>query len=379
VPLIEDTIARIVPADADLHAAAQRHLDSQTKPQGSLGRLEELAARLVAMTRRDPPVVADRRLFVFSADHGVVAEGVSAYPAEVTPQMTLNFLAGGAAVNALANHVGVSVTVVDIGVDYDFAKRGSGVVSEGEATATTPTQSPETTPDPLFARLAHRKVAHGTANMARGPAMTAEQARQSIETGIDLAAAAIDDGADILAIGEMGIGNTTAATAVLAALTGLDPEGITGRGTGIDDERLAHKTAVIRRALEINRPDADDALDVLAKVGGFEIGGMAGVVLAAAAGRRPVVADGFISSAGALVALRLCPTAADYLICSHRSVEPGHAAMLEALGGDPLLDLGMRLGEGTGACLAIDLVAAAVRCYTDMATFDSAGVARKSE
>lgn len=349
--LIDRTIARIVPADESLREVAQRHLDNQTKPQGSLGRLEELAAGLVAMTRRNPPVVADKRLFVFSADHGVVAEGVSAYPAAVTPQMTLNFLAGGAAVNALARHAGVDVTVVDIGVNHDFQSAPGLVV---------------------------RKIAPGTNNMAKGPAMSRDQAVRSVEVGIELAAAAIEAGADVLAIGEMGIGNTTPATAVLAALTGLDPAGITGRGTGLDDAQLAHKVEVIRRALEVNRPNAADPLDVLAKVGGFELGGMAGVVLAAAAGRRPVVADGFISSAGALVALRLCPTATDYLVCSHRSAEPGHAAMLAALGGWPLLDLGMRLGEGTGACLAIGILEAAARCYAEMATFDSAGVSRRT-
>jgi nicotinate-nucleotide--dimethylbenzimidazole phosphoribosyltransferase len=349
--LIDETIRRIVPADAACRAAAERRLDNQTKPQGSLGRLEEIVARLVAMTRRDPPVINDKRLFIFSADHGVAAEGVSAYPAAVTPQMTLNFLAGGAAVNALARHAGVRVTVVDIGVNYEFTSAPGLVV---------------------------RKIARGTANMAKGPAMSRDQAVRAVETGIDLASHALADGADLLAIGEMGIGNTTAATAVLAGLTGLDPAGLTGRGTGLDDRQLARKVDVIRRALAVNRPQADDPRDVLGQVGGFELGGMAGVVLAAAAGQRPVVADGFIASAAAFIALRLAPAAADYLIWSHRSVEPGHAALLEAAGARPLLDLGLRLGEGTGACLAVSLIEAAVRCYTEMATFDSAGVSRKS-
>jgi len=392
VSVIAETADRVLPADASLLATARRHLDNLTKPRGSLGRLEDLAARLVAITRRDPPVVRDKRLFVFSADHGVTAEGVSAYPAEVTPQMTLNFLAGGAAVNALARWADVRVTVVDIGVagDFDAAQvapaaepRPSPQPSPWEGEGAAPHPSPlggegrgrdET---PQVPSLVVRKIAHGTANMATGPAMSHEQAERAIEIGIDLARESIAAGADLLAIGEMGIGNTTAATTVLAALTGADPAGITGRGTGIDDDQLAHKVEVIRRALAVNQPTADDPLDVLATVGGFELGGMAGVVLAGAAGQRPVVVDGFIAAAAALIAVRLCPPAADYLILSHRSAEAGAAAMLDALGGEALLDLGMRLGEGTGACLAIGLIDAAVRCYTDMATFDSAAVSRR--
>jgi len=392
VSVIAETADRVLPADASLLAAARRHLDNLTKPRGSLGRLEDLAARLVAMTRRDPPVVRDKRLFVFSADHGVTAEGVSAYPAEVTPQMTLNFLAGGAAVNALARWASVQVTVVDIGVagDFDAAQPPSAAKPrpspqpspwEGEGAAPHPSplggEGRARGEAPQVPSLVVRKIAHGTANMATGPAMSHEQAERAIEIGIDLARESIAAGADLLAIGEMGIGNTTAATAVLAALTGADPAGITGRGTGIDDDQLAHKVEVIRRALAVNQPTADDPLDVLAKVGGFELGGMAGVVLAGAAGQRPVVVDGFIAAAAALIAVRLCPPAADYLILSHRSAEAGAAAMLDALGGEALLDFGMRLGEGTGACLAIGLIDAAVRCYTDMATFDSAAVSRK--
>ena len=371
--LLADTVARVMPADAAFLDRARRRLDNLTKPPGSLGRLEDLAARLVAVTRRDPPRLRDRRLFIFSADHGVAAEGVSAYPAEVTPQMTLNFLAGGAAVNALAKLAGLKVTVVDIGVNYEFQPTPAPAGSSGsDGTGTGPTGA---TP-----RLVVRKIAPGTANMARGPAMSLEEARRAVEVGIELALEAAAAGADLLAVGEMGIGNTTAATALAAALTGIEPAVLTGRGTGIDERRLAHKIEVVRRALAVNRPSPDDPIDCLAKVGGFELGGMAGVILAGSAERRPVVVDGFIATAAALLAVRLAPLSADCLFLSHKSAERGAAAVIEALGaGEPLLDLGMRLGEGTGACLAVCLIDGALRCYSEMATFEEARVARASE
>jgi len=327
-------------------AAAQRHLDTLTKPPGSLGRLEELAVRLAALTGRAPRVTAPV-IFTFAADHGVVAEGVSAYPQSVTAQMVENFLRGGAAVNVLARQAGARVVVADFGV-------------------ATPLGAPE----PLVVR----RIAAGTRNMAHGPAMSRAQAIAALEAGAALAEAAIDDGADLVGTGEMGIGNTTAASAITAAITGADADLVTGRGTGVDDEGRRRKVAVVRRALEVNRPRASDGLDVLAAVGGFEIAGLAGVILAGSARRVPVAIDGFIAGAAALVAVTLAPAARHALFASHRSAEPGHAVALAHLGLVPYLDLEMRLGEGTGAALFIHLVRAAAAIYGEMATFKSAGV-----
>ena len=327
-------------------AAAQRHLDTLTKPPGSLGRLEELAVRLAALTGRAPRVTAPV-ILTFAADHGVVAEGVSAYPQSVTAQMVENFLRGGAAVNVLARQAGARVVVADFGV-------------------ATPLGAPE----PLVVR----RIAAGTHNMAHGPAMSRAQAIAALEAGAALAEAAIDDGADLVGTGEMGIGNTTAASAITAAITGADADLVTGRGTGVDDEGRRRKVAVVRRALEVNRPRASDGLDVLAAVGGFEIAGLAGVILAGSARRVPVAIDGFIAGAAALVAVTLAPAARHALFASHRSAEPGHAVALAHLGLVPYLDLEMRLGEGTGAALFIHLVRAAAAIYGEMATFKSAGV-----
>lgn len=335
---------------ADGLAEAQRHLDSLTKPPRSLGRLEEIAARL-AVLRGGAPRVERPVIFTFAADHGVVAEGVSAYPQVVTAQMVENFLRGGAAVNVLARQAGARVVVADFGV------------------ATPIGSSPELVACPL---------GPGTANMAVGPAMSREQAVAAIEMGARLAEAELDAGVDFLATGEMGIGNTTAASAITAAITGLAPERVTGRGTGVDDAALARKVHVVRRALEVNVPDPRDGLDVLAKVGGFEIAGMVGVILAGAARRVPVALDGFISGAAALVAVTLAPEARHALFASHRSVEPGHAAILAHLGLAPYLDLEMRLGEGTGAALFIHLARAAALIWNEMATFKSAGVSDRS-
>ena len=338
----------ITPPPAGGLAEAQRHLDSLTKPPGSLGRLEEIAARLAALAGGAPRVERPH-IFTFAADHGVVAEGVSAYPQIVTVQMVETFLRGGAAVNVLARQAEARVIVADFGV---------------------------ANPIPGSPGLHSCPIAPGTANLARGPAMTRAQALQALETGARLAEQALDAGADLLATGEMGIGNTTAASAIAAAITGAGPERVTGRGTGVDDATLARKVDVVRRALAVNVPDARDGLDVLAKVGGFEIAGLVGVILAGAARRVPVVLDGFISGAAALVAVTLAPDARHALFASHRSAEPGHAVMLEHLGLTPYLDLALRLGEGTGAALFIHLARAAARIWREMATFKSAGVSQ---
>ena len=327
-------------------ADAQRHLDALTKPPGSLGRLEELAVRLAGLTGR-PPRVAGPVIFTFAADHGVVAEGVSAYPQSVTAQMVENFLRGGAAVNVLARQVGARVVVADFGVAMPLA-------------------APAT--------LVQRRIGPGTRNMAVGPAMTREQAVEAVEAGAALAEEAIAAGADLLGTGEMGIGNTTAASAITAAVTGAPADTVTGRGTGVDDAGRARKVAVVRRALEVNAPDAGDGLDVLAKVGGFEIAGLAGVILAGATHRVPVVLDGFIAGAAALAAIVLAPLARHALFAAHRSAEPGHALVLRHLGLEPYLALDMRLGEGTGAALFVPLARAAAAIYAEMATFKSAGV-----
>lgn len=332
--------------DAAAEAAAHRHLDTLTKPPGSLGRLEDLAARLVAITGA-PPRVEQPVIFTFAADHGVAAEGVSAYPQSVTAQMVENFLGGGAAVNVLARQAGARVIVADFGVATPL--RGA-------------------------AALVPRSFGAGTANIARGPAMTRGQAIAAIEAGAALAETAVDAGADLLATGDMGIGNTTAASAITAAITGANPADVTGRGTGLDDGAWRRKVQVVRRALAVNQPDPADGVDVLAKVGGFEIGGLAGIILAGAARRVPVALDGFIAGAAALVAVAIAPSARGTLFAAHRSAEPGHSAALVHLGLVPYLDLGLRLGEGTGAALFVHLARAAARIYGEMATFKSAGV-----
>jgi nicotinate-nucleotide--dimethylbenzimidazole phosphoribosyltransferase len=289
-----------------------------------------------------------------AGDHGVAAEGVSAYPSEVTAQMVLNFLAGGAGINVLARHVGARVVVVDCGVASDIGS-------------------------PAVAGLVVKKVAKGTRNMAQGPAMTRAQAVRSLEVGVDVLEEELPRGIDICGVGDMGIANTTPSSAIVSVLAGRDPAEVTGRGTGITDEAWLNKVRVVRRALEVNKPDPGDPLDVLAKVGGFEIGGIAGLCLAAASHRIPVVIDGFISTAGAMIACAIEPKVKGYLIAAHRSVEPGHQVMLEWLGTSPLLDLGMRLGEGTGAALGISLVEAGVRILNEMASFDEAGVSRRTD
>lgn len=344
---LKETLERIYEPHYSLGEKVQARLDNLTKPRGSLGRLEELAKQVVIITGRERPRVERKVILTLAGDHGVVEEGVSAFPKEVTPQMVLNFLRGGAGINVLSRHTGCRVVVVDIGVDYDFGDMPG---------------------------LVRRKVGRGTKNMAKGPAMTPGEAVSAIETGISLAGEMAKEGVDIIGTGDMGIGNTTPSSAIVAAITGEAVARVTGRGTGIDGQSLARKVQVIERALEVNRPNPKDGLDVLSKVGGFEIGGIAGIILGAASHRLPVVIDGFISGAGALIAYLLQPRVKDYLIASHCSAEQGHMVVLDFLGLNPLLDLDLRLGEGTGAALGISLVEAAVKVLNDMATFGEAGV-----
>ena len=331
----------------DVRTRAQARLDSLTKPVGSLGRLEELAVHYLGIIGKVAAPRLDPVVFTLAADHGVTAEGVSAYPQSVTAQMVKNFVHGGAGVNVLARHAGASLCLVDMGVAADLSE---------------------------YAGLLNHKIAFGTRNFLREPAMSREQALQSIQIGTDLAKAACADGKNLLAVGEMGIGNTTASAAIVSVLTGQRVEQVTGRGTGVDDQHLKQKMSVIEQALALHQPSPSDGLDVLTKVGGFEIGGMVGLMLGAAACHVPVVLDGFITGASALIAVALEPKCREYLMASHMSEEPGHRIVLDHLGLDPLLDLRMRLGEGTGACLAVTLIHAALRLYSEMATFEEARV-----
>jgi nicotinate-nucleotide--dimethylbenzimidazole phosphoribosyltransferase len=350
--------------------AARRHLDSLTKPPGSLGRLEELAVRLAVLCggapRVETPVV-----FVFAGDHGVVVEGVSAYPQTVTAQMVENFVAGGAAINVLARQAGARVVIADFGVAGPLQMAPAVHIDLGGLGGRPePPNSSEKGPEPPN----FKRIGPGTANMAIGPAMSQAQAIAAIEAGAVLAADAAATGADLFATGEMGIGNTTAASAITAAITGASPERVTGRGTGVDDATWRHKVDVVGRALAVNHPDPADGLAVLAALGGFEIAGLVGVILAGAARRVPVALDGFIATSAALIAVTLAPAARHALFAAHRSAEPGHTIALAHLGLEPYLDLGLRLGEGTGAALFIHLARAAARIYGEMATFKSAGV-----
>ncbi|MCX8062496.1 MAG: nicotinate-nucleotide--dimethylbenzimidazole phosphoribosyltransferase [Anaerolineales bacterium] len=347
---LNELIQTIQPLDEKAMAQAQARQNRLTKPPGSLGRLEALSIQVAGITGQMPPQVGKKVVFVMAGDHGVTEEGVSAYPSEVTAQMVLNFLRGGAAINVLARHVGAKVVVVDIGVKGTLDAQPN---------------------------LVSAKIAPGTQNMAKGPAMSPEQALQAILTGYKLASAEIEGGAQMLATGDMGIGNTTPSAAIAAAITGKAPSLCVGRGTGVDESGLLRKISAVERALAVNQPNSEDGLDVLAKVGGFEIGGLVGVILAGAAHRRPVVVDGFISTAAAMIAVRLAPLVRPYLIAAHRSKEQGHTIMLEWLGLEPVFDLEMRLGEGTGAVLAMSVVEAACKILAEMATFDEAGVSEK--
>jgi nicotinate-nucleotide--dimethylbenzimidazole phosphoribosyltransferase len=338
-------VASIAPVDGRARAAAQLELDNKTKPRGSLGRLEELAAGLAAIQRTATIEPVRAAIVVAAGDHGVAAEGVSAYPQEVTGQMLANFVAGGAAISVLARVVGAELVVVDAGVVEPY-------------------------PHP---RIRDLRVGAGTANAAETAAMSLEQAEEAIHRGADLAEELVADGVNVVALGDMGIGNTTSAAAVSCALLGHEPVDMCGAGTGLDAVGIAHKAAVVERMLERNRR-SDDPLQVLATVGGFEIGVLVGVALGAAAGGAAVLLDGFITGAAALVAARLAPEARGYFIASHVSPERGHAAILDALELEPLLDLRLRLGEGSGTALALPLLSAACAILAEMATFEAAGV-----
>ncbi|MGH9827955.1 MAG: nicotinate-nucleotide--dimethylbenzimidazole phosphoribosyltransferase [Blastocatellia bacterium] len=344
---IEEALSQVKPIDNELLSAARSLQLRLTKPPGSLGRLEEIGNRLAAIRGTLKPRIARKRIYVVAADHGVATEGVSAYPQEVTRQMVLNFLRGGAAVNVFARHVGAEVRIVDAGVNYDFPQDDSLIV---------------------------KKTLWATRNMARGPAMSRTDAAAAVVSGIELAREAALSGVDLLGIGEMGIGNTTAASAITSVLGSRPVPEVTGRGTGIDRESLAHKVTVIERAIKVNTPDPNDPIDVLSKVGGAEIGVMAGLAVGAAAQCIPLVADGFISTAAAALAVRLCPRMSDYLFIAHLSEEPGHRSLIGLLEQYPILDLGLRLGEGTGAALAMSIIEAAAKIMSEMATFESAGV-----
>lgn len=346
-----ESLASLPSLSPEWRARAVAHLNDLTKPLGSLGRLEDIAARLVAIREEERPRCAKKVIFTMAADHGVTDEGVSAYPKAVTRQMVLNFLAGGAAINVLARHGGIDVVVVDIGIDGDMGE---------------------------VAGLLSAKVARGTSNMARGPAMSEAELLSALGLGIELAAWAEKQGHTLIGTGEMGIGNTTAASAITSVLTKRPVAQVTGRGTGLDETGLMRKIEVIERALEVNRPDASDPLDVLRKVGGLEIAGLTGLIIGAASRRIPVVIDGFISTSAAAIACALEPKVRQFIFAGHQSSEPGHTALLEFIGEKPLLDLQMRLGEGTGAALAMTLIDAAGKIFDEMATFSSAGVSEAS-
>jgi nicotinate-nucleotide--dimethylbenzimidazole phosphoribosyltransferase len=346
VSILQRTIELIAPLDDAAMKEAARRQDSLTKPPGSLGRLEEIAIRIAGITANARPKLLRKTLFTLAADHGIAAEGVSAYPQAVTREMVRNFLRKGAAINVLARHASIELVVADFGVASDLP------------------------PDPGLLSL---KVSSGTKNFLREPAMSRDEALRAVEQGIELVREA-----DLVGTGEMGIGNTTSASAITSVITGKASAEVTGRGTGIDEIALHKKVRVIEESIARHRPQASDGLDVLSKIGGFEICGMAGIMLGAAARRIPVVLDGFISGAAALIAATLAPRVKDYLFAAHRSLEKGHAASLSWLGLKPILDLDLRLGEGTGAALAMPIIEAACKILCEMATFEEAGVSGKS-
>ncbi len=344
---LRSLIDSISPADPAVIKRARIRQARLTKPPGSLGRLEEISVRLAGISGSTRPAVTGKALVIAAGDHGVVAQGVTAYPQEITGQMVLNFLNGGAAVTAMARSLDVKVTVVDAGVKSEL---------------------------PGHNDLISLRIGPGTADISTGPAMSVDQAERSVLEGARIGAKVAGNGSSLVATGDMGIGNTTPSSAITAAITGMPPEVTTGRGTGRNSDELKHKTEVVARALAVNEPDGDDPLDVLSKVGGFEIGVLTGVMLGAASRDNAVVIDGFISGAAALIATGLCPAVSDYLFAGHRSAEAGHSIVLDHLGLEPILNLDMRLGEGTGAVLAMSIVAAAAACLAEMATFDEAGV-----
>lgn len=350
---IAETIQKIKPINFKLMEKAQEKLNNLTKPQGSLGKLEDFARRIVGISGTLSPAIKRKVIFVMAGDHGVAEEEVSAYPQEVTFQMVYNFIRGGAGINVLAKHIGAEILVVDMGVAKDF---------------------------PLGEDIIRKKIAHGTNNMAKGPAMSKDEAERAIIAGIEVFEDELNKKRiDIVGLGEMGIANTTSSSAIVACLTESKVEEVTGSGTGLNQKEIKNKIKVIKKALEVNKPNPQDGLDVLSKVGGFEIGGLAGCILAAASHQIPIVIDGFISCASALIAIKLAPLVKDYLFASHNSVEKGHKIALKYIGKVPMFDLGMRLGEGTGAALGISFIEAGVKILTQMATFKEAGVDHKTQ
>lgn len=348
---IKETIQKITPINFKLIEKAQKRLDNLTKPQGSLGRLEDFACQIVGISGNLNPEIKRKVILVMTGDHGVAQERVSVFPQEVTFQMVYNFIRGGAGINVLARHIGADVLVVDMGVAKDFASEKGLII---------------------------KKIAYGTKNIAQGPAMSRDEAERAIIAGIEVFEDELSrEGIDIVGLGEMGIANTTPSSAIVACLTKSKVEEVTGQGTGINEDQLKNKIRVIKQAIEINHPDPEDGLDVLSKIGGFEIGGLVGCILAAAAHRVPIVIDGFISCASALIAIKLAPLVKDYIFASHNSVEKGHKIALKYIGKVPMFDLGMRLGEGTGAALGISFIEAGVKILTQMATFTDAGVENK--
>lgn len=347
---LQKLTASISDLNEDTMAQIQVRLDSLTKPQGSLGQLEHIAKQLGGIQQTSQPKINKKAVLIMAGDHGVVEEGVSAYPQEVTPQMVYNFLSGGAAISVLSRQANAEIFCTDVGVAF-----------------------------PLEGDVIHKRVANGTRNMTKGPAMTRQEALQALLVGAEVADEKIRAGYNLLATGEVGIGNTTPSSAIVALLTDSSIETVIGRGTGLDDAGLIRKRLAIEKAFEINQPDSTDALDVLAKVGGLEIAAIAGSILQAAANRVPIVVDGFISTAGALIAAKLAPKSTAFMIPSHGSVEPGHCKALAGLGLDPLINLNMRLGEGTGAVLTFYLVEAALHILEEMSTFADAGVSEKLE
>lgn len=349
--LLESTIQKITPQNGAVREQAKSRLDQLIMPHWALGRLMDLAQDLAGITGSMKPPVQRKTIVTMAGDHGVAAEGVSAYPQEVTPQMVHGIVAGVASVNALSRQAGATVVVVDMGVAADL----SDFAASG--------------------KMISKKIAAGTKNMAIGPAMSRDEAIRAIEAGIDIAIA-LGPSVDIFGTGDMGIGNTTPSSAIVSVLSGCPVADVTGRGTGVNDSQLEQKIRIIEKCIKVNQPDKNDGLDILAKVGGFEIGGIAGLILGAASLKKPVVVDGFISTAGALIAHSLAPTSAQYMIAAHRSVEKGHRVSLDILGKKPLIDLDLRLGEGTGAALAMNFVEAAVRVLTEIATFEEASVSK---
>lgn len=345
--LLKSTLEMIVPTNKEIVALTQQRLDNLTKPQGSLGKLEDLTKQLAAIRSQAIPGKLKKTIVNMAGDHGVVAEGVSAFPQEVTPQMVLNFVNGGAAINVLSRQAEAELVLVDMGVAIDL---------------------------PSHEKIINKKVAYGTKNFCVESAMTIEQAIQALEAGISIANECAEKGTNIIGLGEMGIGNTTPSTAILAVYSGLEISTITGRGTGINDQGVLLKISAIERGIALNNPDPSDALDVLAKVGGFEIAGLAGLIIGAASKKIPIIIDGFISCAAAIIAVNLNPVIKEYLIASHLSVEPGHQAMLNYLGLEPMLMMNMRLGEGTGSALAMLLIDASINILNEMATFTEAGI-----